>query len=292
MPSKPVCSRNSSRTPDCSCTPTPCPCAPRSKPSLATRSALRPARICASLLSSPAPGAISPARGVAGDRIRRGRPARIRSRRAPTRPRLPWRTLWSCRSTGISAVTVGSLPQDDGPDGGSGAGAGRAEGSANDPADGTTAVPARPVAALPVPEGTAGAHPASADGAAPVGLALVQHDLWGPARSTPPGQVLLPSEEDAGGGAVVLSRGADYVRVWDRSSGGCRALSSPTRPSSGRSLTRRRPLVATERGARALRITAAGSGDSPRRPGVAPLTVSPASKETPRDHPGAGARHS
>ncbi|WP_234329878.1 ATP-binding protein [Streptomyces viridochromogenes] len=147
---------------------------------------------------------------------------------------LPWRTLWSLPLAGISAVTVGALPGGDGE-------------------------PPTPVAALAVPAGTAGAHSVG-DGSALVVHGLVQPvDLAGAS----PEQILLLSEEERLAAPLMLSRGADYVRVWDRSGEALVAELPSETPYVGSDLS---PdgvlLVATERGARALRITAAGSGDS------------------------------
>ncbi len=187
---------------------------------------------------------------------------------------LPWRTLWSVPVPGVSGVTVGSLPQDDGPDGGSGAGAGRAEGSANDPADGTTAVPARPVAALLVPEGTPGARslPRAADDAGePGGPALLLHDLWGPDYlDADPAQVLRPSEETREAGPLGLSRGADYLRVWARESRQVVAALISDTPFTGVDLSPDGVLVvATARGVTARQITAPLPAAAPTVPAQA-----------------------
>ncbi|MER5937503.1 ATP-binding protein [Streptomyces sp. NPDC001928] len=147
---------------------------------------------------------------------------------------LPWRTLWSLPLTGMSAVTIGTLP-------GVGGGA------------------PTPVAAFAVPEGTAGAHPVG-DGSALVVHGLVQPvDLAGAS----PEQILRLSEEERLAAPLMLSRGADYVRVWDRNDEALVAELVSETPYIGSDLSPDSVLlVATERGARALRITAAGSGDS------------------------------
>jgi hypothetical protein len=147
---------------------------------------------------------------------------------------LPWRTLWSLPVPGVSAVTVGSVPH--------------AEAEAEGTGTGT------PVAVLVVPAaGDAG------------GSAVLVHGLEGPERPgdddsaaahTPdPNQILRPSEEERAAAPLGLSRGADYVRVWDRASREVVAALISDTPFVAADLS---PdgilLVATERGAKALRI--------------------------------------
>ncbi|MEU0744706.1 ATP-binding protein [Streptomyces sp. NPDC006134] len=140
---------------------------------------------------------------------------------------LPWRTLWSLPVTGISEVAVGNLPD--------------AEASA-----------AR-VAVLVVPPGTPGAHPMDEGGESAVLVhGLVRPDVPG---SVDLGQILRPSEEERAAAPLGLSRGADYLRVWDRASGEVVAALISDVPFTSADLSPDGILVvATERGAKALRI--------------------------------------
>lgn len=147
---------------------------------------------------------------------------------------LPWQTLWSLSVPGISAVTVGSLPRPEGP--------------------------AVPVAVLAVPAGTPGAHPAgdAGEGARSAVLVrgLVRPDDLGDTDPAPDlTQILRPSEEERAAAPLGLSRGADYLRVWDRASQEVVAALISDTPFTAADLS---PdgilLVATERGAKALRI--------------------------------------
>ncbi|MEV6588121.1 ATP-binding protein [Streptomyces acidicola] len=158
---------------------------------------------------------------------------------------LPWRTLWNVSVPGVSAVTVGSLPRPDGP--------------------------AVPVAVLAVPADTPGARPVGEENEAGRTAVLV-HGLAGlSARGeTVPdldldldldlGQIMRPSEEERAAAPLGLSRGADYLRVWDRASQeGVAALISDV-PFTGADLSPDGVLViATERGAKALLIRPATS---------------------------------
>ncbi|MGN9761219.1 ATP-binding protein [Streptomyces sp. SD31] len=149
---------------------------------------------------------------------------------------LPWQTLWSLSVPGVSAVTVGSLPHPEGP--------------------------ATPVAVLVVPAGTPGARPVGApgeeSGSAVLVRGLVQPDDLGDAD---PEQVLRPTEEERAAAPLGLSRGADYLRVWDRADQEVVAALISDTPFTAVDLS---PdgilLLATERGAKALRIRAAGAG--------------------------------
>jgi hypothetical protein len=140
---------------------------------------------------------------------------------------LPWQTLWSLPVAGISEVTVGSLPD--------------AEGA-------TTRV-----AVLVVPPDTPGAQPMDAEG----GSAALVHGLVSPdgPREADLRQILRPSEEERAACPLGLSRGADYVRVWDRANDEVVAALISDTPFTAADLS---PdgilLVATERGAKALRI--------------------------------------
>ncbi|WP_369172771.1 ATP-binding protein [Streptomyces sp. R28] len=149
---------------------------------------------------------------------------------------LPWQTLWSLTLPGVSAVTVGSLPRPDGS--------------------------ATPVAVLVVPAGTPGARPVGApgeeSGSAVLVHGLVQPDHLGDAD---PEQILRPSEEERAAAPLGLSRGADYLRVWNRADQEVVAALISDTPFTAADLS---PdgilLLATERGAKALRIRAAGAG--------------------------------
>ncbi|MFH0519029.1 ATP-binding protein [Streptomyces sp. M41] len=150
---------------------------------------------------------------------------------------LPWRTLWSLSVSGVSAVTVGSLPRPDGS--------------------------ATPVAVLVVPAGTPGARLVGAPGGES-GSAVLVHGLAQPDPSledADPQQVLLPSEEERAAAPLGLSRGADYLRVWDRADQEIVAALIADTPFTAADLSPDGILVlATERGAKALRVRAAGSG--------------------------------
>ncbi|MHA5054103.1 ATP-binding protein [Streptomyces sp. SD15] len=142
---------------------------------------------------------------------------------------LPWQTVWSLPVPGITAVTVGSLPRPEGP--------------------------ATPVAVLVVPAGTPGAHPVGEPGAGDRSAVLV-HSLAGGTDTVPDlTQVLRPSEDERAAAPLELSRGADYLRVWDRASEVVVATLLSDTPFTAADLS---PygilLVATERGAKALRI--------------------------------------
>jgi hypothetical protein len=162
---------------------------------------------------------------------------------------LPWRTLWSLPVAGVSAVAVGSLPRPDGP--------------------------ATPVAVLAVPPHTPGARRAAGseekreDGEAEAGgngetqegvagrstvlvRGLVRPD---PLGDFDPRQILRPSEEERAAAPLGLSRGADYLRVWDRASGEVVAALISDTPFTAADLSPDGVLVvATERGAKALHI--------------------------------------
>ncbi|NUR04475.1 MAG: ATP-binding protein [Streptomyces sp.] len=135
---------------------------------------------------------------------------------------LPWQTLWSLPAPGISAVSVGSLP-----------------GAEGQPV---------PVAVLVVP----------ADSAVLVHR-LVRSDDSG--SDPDPGQVLHPSEEERAAAPLGMSRGADYVRVWDRATRKVVAELLSDVPFTAVDLSPDGILVAaTERSAKALRIQPAAAG--------------------------------
>lgn len=143
---------------------------------------------------------------------------------------LPWRTLWSVPVTGVTAVTVGSVPQPPGPDGG--------------------AVPALPVAVLVVPAGTPGAREIDEVSAVLVhGLAQPGHIDAGPQ------QILRPSDDERAAAPLALSRGADYLRVWERATEEIVTTLVSDTPITAADISPDGVLVlATERGARALWI--------------------------------------
>ncbi|MFC9314773.1 ATP-binding protein [Streptomyces nigra] len=151
---------------------------------------------------------------------------------------LPWQTLWSLPVAGVSAVTVGTLP-------------------------GTEGAAATPVAVLVVPPGTPGARPvgAGAEGGESGPAALV-HGLVQPGLldDADLGRIVRPSEEERAAAPLGLSRGGDYLRVWNRADQEVVAALISDTPFTAADLS---PdgilLVATERGAKALRIRAAGA---------------------------------
>lgn len=149
---------------------------------------------------------------------------------------LPWRTLWSLPVPGITAVTVGSLPHPDGT--------------------------ATPVAVLVVPAGTPGARPVGGPGEESRAAVLV-HGLVRPGDlgDVDPALIVRPSEEQRAAAPLGLSRGADYLRVWARADQEVVAALISDTPITAADLS---PdgilLLATERGAKALRIRAADPG--------------------------------
>ena len=143
---------------------------------------------------------------------------------------LPWRTLWSVPVTGVTAVTVGSVPQPAGPDG--------------------LPAPALPVAVLVVPAGTPGSREVDE-----VSAVLV-HSLVQPGRvDADPRQILRPTDDERAAAPLALSRGADYLRVWDRATEKLvTALVSDARITAADVSPDGVLVLATERGARALWI--------------------------------------
>lgn len=108
--------------------------------------------------------------------------------------------------------------------------------------------PAAPVAVLAVPTGT------------------LIHSLVEPEDpgEIDPAQVLPLSEEARAAAPLVLSRGADYVRVWDRATEDVVATLVSGAPVTAADLSPDGILVlATERGAKALRITGQPLGRTP-----------------------------
>ncbi|MEU6545398.1 ATP-binding protein [Streptomyces sp. NPDC046859] len=151
---------------------------------------------------------------------------------------LPWQTLWSLPVAGVSAVTVGRLP-------------------------GAKGAAATPVAVLVVPPGTPGARPVGAgtDGEEP-GASVLVHGLVRPGLldDVDLDRIVRPSEEERAAAPLGLSRGGDYLRVWNRADQEVVAALISDTPFTAADLS---PdgilLVATERGAKALRIRAAGA---------------------------------
>jgi hypothetical protein len=87
---------------------------------------------------------------------------------------------------------------------------------------------------------------------------LVQSDHLGDAD---PEQILRPSEDDRAATPLGLSRGTDYLRVWDRADRSVVAALIADTPFTAADLSPDGILVlATGRGAKALRIRAAGAG--------------------------------
>ncbi|MEU8852072.1 ATP-binding protein [Streptomyces sp. NPDC048564] len=149
---------------------------------------------------------------------------------------LPWQTLWSLSLPGVSAVTVGSLPRPDGA--------------------------ATPVAVMVVPAGTPGARPVGAPGEES-GSAVLVHGLVQPDHlgDIDPEQILRPSEEERAAAPLGLSRGADYLRVWNRADQELVAALISDTPFTAADLSADGILlVATGHGAKALRIRPAGAG--------------------------------
>ncbi|MEU2793538.1 ATP-binding protein [Streptomyces sp. NPDC007100] len=154
---------------------------------------------------------------------------------------LPWRTLWSVPLPGVTGVTAGSLPQVAG--GGDTAGA-------------RASATALPVAVFLVPEGTPGARTVTAEDAGTGASAVLVHQLLGPEYvDADPAQVLRPSEEARVAAPLALSRGADYLRVWDRQRREVVAALVSDTPFVGADLSPEGVLiVATARGVKALHI--------------------------------------
>ncbi len=186
---------------------------------------------------------------------------------------LPWRTLWSVPLTGVRAVTTGSLPQE----GGDGTTAETAPGADGAGAGGEGPVPAsgaaapRPVAAFVVPEGTPGSRTVpgpDGDSSEGGGSTLLLHDLLRPGYvDADPAQVQLPSEEAKAAAPFGFSRGADYLRVWDRAGQEVVAALLSDTPLTGADLSPDGVLVvATARGVTARQILAAAPTVTPTVP--------------------------
>ncbi|WP_329123763.1 ATP-binding protein [Streptomyces sp. NBC_01465] len=138
---------------------------------------------------------------------------------------LPWQTLWSVRVPDVSAVTVGRLPES-----------------------------GQQVAALVVPAGTPGSLPLGESGA--VSIYGLTQPVELPA-DTDPARIERPTEDERAEAPLFLSRGADYLRVWDRASEEIVAALVSDVPFTAADLSPDGVLVvATERGAKALRVRA------------------------------------
>ncbi|GAA4802483.1 ATP-binding protein [Streptomyces ziwulingensis] len=152
---------------------------------------------------------------------------------------LPWRTLWSAPVAGVSAVTVGVLPGPEGQD--------------------------TPVAVLVVPVGTPAARPVgdprAASGAAVLVRVLAAAGSSGvPEAGIDPGLIVRPTEDERAAAPLGLSRGADYLRVWDRASEEVVAALISDTPFTAADLSPDGVLVvATGRGAKALSIRRTGA---------------------------------
>ncbi|MFH8752739.1 ATP-binding protein [Streptomyces rimosus] len=166
---------------------------------------------------------------------------------------LPWRTLWSEPLPGATDVTVGSLPQ--APADGAAAGAGPVGGGPESDA-GAPASAALPVAVVLVPEDTPGSRTVPAGDAGTGGTAVLVHPLLSPGYvDADPALILRPSEDIRAAAPLALSRGADYVRVWDRRRRTVVAALISDTPFTGADLSPDGVLVvATTRGVKALQI--------------------------------------
>ena len=89
---------------------------------------------------------------------------------------------------------------------------------------------------------------------------VVQHPLELAEQQTCLDRIVRPSEEERAAAPLGLSRGGDYLRVWNRADQEVVAALISDTPFTAADLS---PdgilLVATERGAKALRIRAAGA---------------------------------
>ncbi|MGW5256678.1 ATP-binding protein [Streptomyces sp. NPDC004012] len=210
---------------------------------------------------------------------------------------LPWRTLWSLPVAGVSAVTAGSLPRPEGPAtpvavlvvpaDTPGArpvgGMGKIEMGATGETNGADAVGGSDGAggadaaggsdAVGGADGAGGADAVGgSDGAGEADesdettdrgrSALLVHEILRPhpLADIDPGLILRPSEDERAAAPLGLSRGADYLRVWDRASGEVVAALISDTPFTAADLSPDGVLVvATERGAKALHIRPAAA---------------------------------
>ncbi|OEJ48630.1 hypothetical protein AR457_01385 [Streptomyces agglomeratus] len=152
---------------------------------------------------------------------------------------LPWRTLWSLRVSEVKSVRIGNVPLPEGA---------RA-----------------PVAVLIVPAETPGARPVAQvdDDGGTVPHGVIVHSLGQPVPDLgeiDPEQVLRPSQAELSAAPLALSRGTDYVRVWDRASGKVvAALISDSRVLSADLSPAGVLVLASARGVTALQIRPASS---------------------------------
>ncbi|OKI07131.1 hypothetical protein A6A06_36120 [Streptomyces sp. CB02923] len=193
---------------------------------------------------------------------------------------LPWRTLWSVPLPGVTGVTVGSLPPTPTPTPASGGGAAPA---------GAPATAALPVAAFVVPEGTPGSRAVPAGAADAGDSAVFVHRLLSPGPvDADPAQVLRPSEDIRAAAPLALSRGADYLRVWDRQREEVVAALVSDVPFTGADLSPEGILVvATARGVKALQILlpAPASISASTSGAAVPAPAAPAAPVPPADTP-------
>ncbi|WP_030676660.1 hypothetical protein [Streptomyces rimosus] len=197
---------------------------------------------------------------------------------------LPWRTLWSVPLPGVTGVTVGSLPQ--APADGTAADPGPADGGQeNSASSGASAAAsaALPVAVVLVPEDTPGSRAVPADDAGAGGSAVLVHQLLSPGYvDADPALVLRPSEDVRAASPLALSRGVDYLRVWDRQRKTVVAALISDTPFTGADLSPDGVLVvATARGVKALRIPLPDPVPLPEPAGGTSVTDGPATDTTP-----------
>ncbi|MBB1245969.1 ATP-binding protein [Streptomyces durbertensis] len=165
-------------------------------------------------------------------------------------PDLPWRTLWTLPLSGVSAATIGRLPRTALP---------APNSPPEDQPTGPDAGDTLPVAVLVVPAGTPGARVLPAAGEGPPPGAVLLLPLEGPAEplDVDPTLVRMPSDEERAATPLGISRGGDYVRIWQRGPEQrlVTAYVSAT-PLVGADVDAGGVLLlATENGARALRLT-------------------------------------
>ncbi|MER7990747.1 ATP-binding protein [Streptomyces noursei] len=188
---------------------------------------------------------------------------------------LPWRTLWSLPLAGVASVAAGTLPAAEETDPAA-PGTGRRPVVALVVPAGTPGSQARPVADRPAPEASADPESAPEPPSAPT--ALLFHDLLRPGYvEADPAQVLRPSDEERAAAPYGLSRGADYLRVWDRASGDVLTALISDSPFRDAELTPEGVLVvATERGVTARQILAPAPAPAPATaPAEAPKAAAP-----------------
>ncbi|MFE9399050.1 hypothetical protein [Streptomyces flavidovirens] len=113
---------------------------------------------------------------------------------------------------------------------------------------------ATPVTVLVVPSDTPGSRPVGEAGRTAVLVRSLKESASHPGEAEPE-QILRPSEDERAAAPLALSRGADYVRVWDRASEEVVAALISDSAFIGADLSPDSVLVVvTECGAKALRI--------------------------------------